>query len=120
MVLKNFNAPDHLPTPWGGGWTCDTDPTRKGWDCRKAPSAFADAHPVALVYLVGQRGQRGCASFYEDTDRDHYVVTLHPDTPIEAAPHRSYGDSFRVESIPGFALYIKGRIEEMRSHLVAE
>jgi hypothetical protein len=118
--LKKFTAPSPQASemPWGGGWTPQADLGAKGWRYRQVPKGFSC--PVSPAYMIGQAGQRGCASLIMSTHGDKYNVTLHPDTPMEANWRISYGKGFTVEAIPGFGLAIISAIEEMRSHLTAE
>ena len=60
---------------WGGGHTCDTDPTRQGW--RALPSKKGSE-----TLLVGKRGEAGCFSAQRLSDVD-IDVALYDEPPEE-------------------------------------
>ena len=101
-------------SPWGGGHTIETDPTRKGWKMR--------ANSVHCA-VVGQPGKPGCASVMRMGD-NQLDVALYEETPNEVSEQLKTGFVDAVMYVaapncPGWALTIIDLIEEVRARMAA-
>lgn len=98
-------------SPWGGGHTTETDPTRKGW------RLVASSHQLAVI---GQKGVKGCASVMPLSDGRLDVAYHDEAKPEELAARfskneRVGGDGYLpVDGIPGWGLLVIEEIERIR------
>ena len=100
-MLKNyFSLPPSVSTllPWGGGHTIDTDPTKKGWVFRPAPSQFNHD-----IFMIGRKGVPGCATLR--LLGDYWDVSYHLGRPLEADNGDVCGEDL-IPNIPGFGLTV--------------
>ena len=105
FTLPEFHLKD--TSPWGGGWTTETEPGLQGWRIRRH----------GRVYVMGQAHVKGCASIMLMSG-DSIDVALYDDlTPNEAAAalgrgERLHGDSYFQHSYAksGWGLYIIDKI----------
>lgn len=91
-------TPDWIKNVWG-----DTQPGPSGWEIKKVagPTWRKDA------YIIGKRGQKGCASVLEGSDRHLDVVIFFDHAPEEVAKKsvkevfETYGKKGPVSFYPG-------------------
>ena len=110
--LKSFPLSTWSATsPWGGGHTAETDPTRKGW------RLVASSHQLAVI---GQKGVKGCASVMPLSDGRFDVAYYDDSKPEEIAARfakgeRVSGDGFtQVTESPGWGLAVIEEIDRIR------
>ncbi len=114
--LKSFEAnSSRLMGIWGGGHTVDTDPTKKGWRCRRI------GMEKRTVWLVGQKGVKGCATLV-DIGRGEWDAAIYAEDPAlidlslrqgRVGPH--HGAVYKtVPNVSGFGLKVIELIEEDR------
>ena len=108
--LKSFSAnSSRLSGIWGGGHTAATDPTKRGWACRRVKGLD--------VWMVGQKGVAGCVSLVDlGTAWD---VAMYAETPAEALALIQSGTrpTARYSGVPkltGFGLRVIALIEGAR------
>lgn len=89
-------------TPWGGGHTVTTDPTRKGWRFRVLENGSA---------VFGRPGVAGAfhARFVEGAVDVIVYDALTPqevDAALRRGEHLPYAAALRIPAIPGWALKV--------------
>ena len=106
-----FGCPgrDEPASLWGGGHTSETDPIAQGWRCRRVRDD---------LWLMGQRGEEGCASFrIVDGQWDVAVYDRAPHEVhhalVEGSPLGD-GPYHQIPDVPGFGLRVIQFIRENR------
>ena len=114
FAMKKFTVSPRIFVAhiWGGGHTPDTDPGRQGWRC-------VPVRGLTKVWVVGQKGKEGCASF-RPLPKGRWDVALYLEGPREVALELSAGRSLdaryvQVTNTPGFGLTIIEEIEADRA-----
>lgn len=110
FTLPEFHLKD--TSPWGGGWTTETEPGLQGWRIRRHGS----------VYVMGQAHTKACASIMLMSEYGQLDVAIYDElTPNEAAAalergERLHGDEYFQHSYrtSGWGLYILDRILQVR------
>lgn len=119
--LKNFTVARNEPvsTFWGNGHTVDTDPTKKGWFCKRIlgrPAGTEDA------WVVGQPGKNGCATIMLVDAGKMLDVAMYdqPPSAVCSSGQLEAGKFVQLPAIPGSGLMVIEAIQQYRNDLGIE
>jgi len=113
-ILKSFSISPQASwegtSPWGGGHTHETDPTRRGWRLRAVSTNLA---------IIGRRGKPGCISVMPISGGQFDVAWYEEDPATVDANLRQPREDrdnldpiyVPVAAVPGWALRFIERIE---------
>ena len=113
---------------WGSGHTIETDPTQRGWLCRKAwPMKPGCTHQVLML---GRRGVAGCATIIRCRDvlsggaiLDVAVYWETPeavrDSVIQTGKNQHNAVYRQIPDVPGWGLEVIRLIEAERRTMVS-